>query len=272
MGKKKNNQHPIRAKISNYLGVTGFLLAVLSAVGLGLVVVVHWLSGFRSVDIPALTGRVVDNARVLTPDGAGRVEAEIKELESATAGGQMAVLTVPTTHGDAIEAFSLKVAEKWKIGQQGKDNGAVLVIAVNDHRDRLEIGRGWEGPIPDARAGDILRAMTPYLRANDYAGAAVLAVRQVRALVTGAAAGAIPEPMEGPEPSQGLAMLICMYGIIAGLVSVFAAALVDPSPAGKGKVGSGSGGSHGGGFSGGGGGCYSGGGGSFSGGGASGRW
>ena len=99
-----------------------------------------WLG---AVEVPPLTGRVVDRAGVFGA-GASRVEAAVLALENAS-GGQMAVLTVPTLDGEPIEDFSIRVAEAWKIGRKGKDNGAILVIVPDDREMRLEIGYGWEG-------------------------------------------------------------------------------------------------------------------------------
>ena len=100
-------------------------------------------------------------------------------------GGEMIVYTVKTINGRPIEEFSLDVATKWKIGKKGKDNGALLVIAVNDHQDRLEIGYGWEGPVNDGRAGALLRDIVPELHDEKYADAAVKVVRGIESYVTG---------------------------------------------------------------------------------------
>lgn len=135
-------------------------------------------------EVPALTGRVVDTSGTLDERGVEKIEQEIRQLEAALPGCQMAVLLVPTIGGETIEAFSIRVAEKWKIGDREKDRGAILTLAVKDRLMRLEIGYGWEGDIPDARAGDIIRSMRPYLQSGNYTDAICLAVQQVRAYVT----------------------------------------------------------------------------------------
>ena len=128
--------------------------------------------------------RIVDKAAVFGEDGTAKLAAAIGHLEAQT-GGEMMVLTVPTIGMASIEDFGLETASKWKIGKAGEDNGALLVLAINDHRSRLEIGYGWEGAVNDARAGDILREIVPELQAEQYAEAAIKAVQKVEFFVTG---------------------------------------------------------------------------------------
>ena len=140
---------------------------------------------FKSTDerIPALgTRRVVDEAGVLTQIEIDSLTAQIDAYEAASK-GQMAVFITRSLHGDAIEDFSLAVAEKWQIGWRGEDNGVLLLLAMDDHESRLEIGYGLEGVINDARAGDILRDMAPYLRHVEYAQAISFAIASVSAFV-----------------------------------------------------------------------------------------
>lgn len=139
------------------------------------------LDGFKSMDarIPELgTRRVVDEAGVLTQSEIDALTAQIDAYEAETK-GQMAVLIIKTLHGDPIEEFSMAVAEKWKIGRHGEDDGVLLLLAIDDGESRLEIGYGLEGVINDARAGDILRGMNlywpVYAREISYAVASVSA-------------------------------------------------------------------------------------------------
>ena len=135
----------------------------------------------NSARIPELgTRRVVDEAGVLTQSEIDALTAQIDAYEAATK-GQMAVLIIKTLHGDPIEDFSLAVAEKWKIGRRGEDNGVLLLMAIDDRVSRLEIGYGLEGVINDARAGDILRGMSVYWPA--YAQEISYAVASVSAFV-----------------------------------------------------------------------------------------
>ena len=129
-------------------------------------------------------GRIVDQAEVFTAEGKAMLSDAISHLEAST-GGEIMVYTVATTGDVPIEEFSFEAARKWEIGKKGVDNGALLVLAIDDHRSRLEIGYGWEGPVNDARAGDLLRLITPDLQAERYTEAAVKVVRGVEQFVTG---------------------------------------------------------------------------------------
>jgi uncharacterized protein len=135
-------------------------------------------------DAPLDGWRIVDKAGVFGQDGTAKVAAAIRHLEAQT-GGEMMVLTVPTIGVTSIEDFGIETASRWKIGKAGKDNGALLVLAINDHLSRLEIGYGWEGSINDARAGDLLREIVPELREEKYAEAAIKVVQGVEFFVTG---------------------------------------------------------------------------------------
>lgn len=216
--------------------------------------------GAAKLKLPELTGRVVDNARIFTAEQSAQIESAIIQLEKAT-GGQMAVLTVKSLNGMPIEWYSIKLAEKWKIGHKGKDNGAILIIALNDRSMRLEIGYGWEGAVNDARAGDIIRELVPYFRANKYGEGTAQAVMRVQEFVTGKPVEGLPPLKQTPRRQPGGSALLIICAIIALAVLSGGRILIIP--------GFGGGFRGGGGFGGGG---FSGGGGGFGGGGSSGRW
>lgn len=195
-----------------------------------------------ALDVPPLTGRVVDRAGIFDADGTAKIEQAIRQLESAT-GGQMAVLTIPTLGDTPIEEFGIAVMDKWKIGNKDKDDGIILIIAAKDRKIRFEVGYGWEGPINDARAGDMIRALGPYFRENRYSDGVVNAVGQVQQYATGKV------PVKEKSDNTPLLPIIVFLAIFS---SVFFF------------------GRRGGGFSSGGG--FSGGGGRGGGGGASGGW
>jgi uncharacterized protein len=122
------------------------------------------------VAVPPLRARVTDLAGMLPADAEARLERELARLEAATT-HQIAVLTVPSLEGEPIEAFALRAAEAWQLGQRGLDNGILLVVAAQDRRARIEVGYGLEGVVPDAVAKRILEErILPRFRAGDFAG------------------------------------------------------------------------------------------------------
>ncbi|GIX43567.1 MAG: hypothetical protein KatS3mg129_3300 [Leptospiraceae bacterium] len=109
----------------------------------------------KEVPVPELTGRVVDLTGTLTDYQIRLLSKKLEALEKEK-GSQVVVLIVPTTGIETIEEYSIKVAEKWKIGRAGIDDGVILLIAKNDRKLRIEVGYGLEGAIPDAIAKRII--------------------------------------------------------------------------------------------------------------------
>jgi uncharacterized protein len=127
-------------------------------------------SAAAAAGIPYLTGRVTDNAQILSPVTRKLISDNLKAHESRT-GNQIAVLTIQALDGQSIEDFAVKVFEEWKLGQKGKDNGILVVVAPNDRRMRIEVGYGLEGVMTDLAAGRIIRdVMTPKFKSGDYNG------------------------------------------------------------------------------------------------------
>jgi uncharacterized protein len=109
----------------------------------------------------------------------------LERFEKET-GHQIAVLTVPSLEGEDLEGFSIKVAETWKIGKKGFDNGAILLIARNDRKLRIEVGYGLEGVLPDAIASRIIReVIVPHFRADDYPGGIEVGVEAIIKVTSG---------------------------------------------------------------------------------------
>lgn len=109
-----------------------------------------------------------DYARLLSPETAQQLEQKLAtfERDSST---QIAVLTVPSLQGDDIDQFAIHVAEQWKLGQKGKDNGVLLVLAQTERKVRIEVGMGLQGVLPDITASHIIRdVMRPYLKSNNF--------------------------------------------------------------------------------------------------------
>ena len=237
-----------------------------------------------ALDVPTLRGRVNDYAGVLQQNQVQSLETQLAQLERDT-GHQVAVLTIPTLDGEDIDGFSIRVAENWKIGKKGFDDGVILVVAVKDRRLRLEVGYGLEGLLPDAIAKRITADyIVPHFRQQDYAGGIVAGIGAVDKLLR---KEPLPESARKKQSrSPGLnsfAMLAITFGIL-GLMGFASAANRQKSGlwGTRGRRGptfwSGPGGWGGGGFGGGGfgggsdGGGFSGGGGGFGGGGASDSW
>jgi len=121
-----------------------------------------------AVDVPYLTGRVTDYAQILSDETRKAITELLKAHEDKTT-NQIVVLTVPSLHGEGIEEYAAAAFNEWKLGQKGKDNGILIVVAPNDRRMRIEVGYGLEGTMPDGVAGSIIRnVMTPYFKNNDY--------------------------------------------------------------------------------------------------------
>ncbi|MGI8896387.1 MAG: TPM domain-containing protein [Casimicrobiaceae bacterium] len=142
--------------------------------------------------IPALTQRVTDLAATLTPPERQALEDKLAAWEQAT-GNQLVVLSVPSTKPEPIEAYSIRVAEAWKIGRKGNDNGALFLIAKDDKKMRIEVGYGLEGSLTDATARRIIaETVAPYFRQTQFAAGINAGVDQIIAVVNKG------EPLAGP--------------------------------------------------------------------------
>jgi uncharacterized protein len=144
------------------------------------------------VAVPSLTARVVDLTGTLSGGAVNRIETRLAEFE-AKKGSQIAVLMVPTTQPEEIEQYSIRVAEQWKLGRKGVDDGAILLIAKNDRRARIEVGYGLEGALPDAIAKRIIdETITPHFKLGDYDGGVEAGIDQMISVVNG-------EPLPAPD-------------------------------------------------------------------------
>jgi uncharacterized protein len=261
--------------------------------------------------IPDLHARVTDLTNTLDATQQQTLESELAALEQRK-GAQVGVLMVPTTQPEDIAQYAIRVFDAWKLGRKGIDDGALLVVAKNDHRVRIEVARGLEGAIPDAAAARIIREyITPKFRAGDFYGGIHDATNTLTKLIDGEE---LPPPMtnesEGKPALPNLLFLVVFGTIwlrgflgflptgvrgtaIGGIAGVavwiitqalgwslgagllgFLIGLVSGGGGGRFASGGGYGGwsGGGGGWSSGGGGGFSGGGGISAGGGASGSW
>jgi uncharacterized protein len=145
------------------------LRALSAARTLVLALLLCWVSAaFAEVAVPPLTGRVVDLTGTLSSDFITQQSGRLKDLERRK-GSQVAVLIVPTTQPETIEQYSIRVAEAWKIGRRKIDDGALLVVAKNDHKLRIEVGYGLEGALTDVTARRIIDEMiVPRFKRGDF--------------------------------------------------------------------------------------------------------
>jgi len=162
----------------------------MKAFKLGNIWLVHLLfvlfaSYASGLEVPELKARVNDYADILAPSTEQQLEAVLADLEN-TDSTQIAVLTIPSLEGEDIEGFSIRVAEKWKIGQKKTDNGALLIISKNDRALRIEVGYGLEGKLTDLVSGRIIKdVIVPYFRMGDFDGGVTSGVQAMIQTVRG---------------------------------------------------------------------------------------
>jgi uncharacterized protein len=150
-------------------------------------------AAFADVAVPPLSGRVVDQTGTLSSGDIDSLTRTLRALELRK-GSQIAVLIVPTTQPEAIEQYSIRVAEAWKIGRKKIDDGALLVVAKNDRKLRIEVGYGLEGALNDATAKRIIdEIITPKFRSGDFAGGISAGVDRIVGVIDG-------EPLPAPAP------------------------------------------------------------------------
>lgn len=254
--------------------------------------------------MPPLSQRVTDLTGTLSAEQREAIEQKLAALETAK-GSQIAVLLLPSTQPETIEQYGIRVAEAWKLGRKGVDDGALLLIAKDDRALRIEVGYGLEGVIPDAVAKRVIEEIIlPRFKQGDFAGGIDAGTDALVKLVEGE-----PLPELAPRRAAGLSLIedalplamlfifvvggllralfgrflgasaaggIAFFGawlllgsLVVGLVVAFVVFLITLGGGSRiGHLGGGFGGRGGGGFGGG----WSGGGGGFGGGGASGRW
>ena len=227
------------------------------------------------LEFPQLTGRVVDEAGLLTPAERQSLTETLKAHEEET-GNQVVVVTLRSLQGTPIEDYGYQLGRFWGIGQQGKDNGVLLIVAPNERKVRIEVGYGLEGALTDAASRVIIeRTMTPAFRSGQFGPGIVAGVGAILEVISSEGG---PPPhrrtIGADRSSVGLLPAILIFGgffLFMWLVYRSQRSSYYASPGRRRGTWIGYGGGFGGGGSGGGGG-FGGGGGSFGGGGASGDW
>lgn len=233
---------------------------------------------------PPLTGRVVDNAQLLSPEAEAKLTGELAALEQKT-GRQLVVATLPTLQGYEIEDYGYQLLRAWGIGRKGENDGVILIVAPNEKAVRVEVGYGLEPVLTDALSSLIIqRSLLPAFREGRFEDGVVagttelvkqlnLPDNEARALVAQAASQGPARPAKPGSSLPAIIVIIVVFMMLTGALRAFGARrtgagiwwLLSALLASSGRGG-------GGGWSGGGGGGFSGGGGSGGGGGASGRW
>jgi len=181
-----------------------------------------------AADVPYLTGRVTDNAQILS-EGARKALAEKLKAHEDRTGNQIAVLTIPTLDGEGIEEYAVRVFEAWKLGQKGKDNGVLMVVVPGDRRMRIEVGYGLEGTLTDLMAGRIIQqVITPRFRNGDYEGGITEGAMAVVKLLEGGkgpqaqgGGGAIQKSVGTMEPDLPIPQRILFGAFIFGIIGLF---------------------------------------------------
>lgn len=237
---------------------TGIILALLFTLHAGL--------AFAKINFPQLTGRLVDNADLIDEKTERILVEQLAAHEQAT-GNQIVVATLPDLQGNTIEDYGNQLYRHWQLGQKDKDNGALLIVAKEERKVRIEVGYGLEGELTDAVVSSIIHmAILPQFRQSDFNGGISAGVTKMIEALGGEYAVPQGEGDEPPPPILGLLVLFVLIWILF-------AALGGPGGGRRGGYGGYYGGGgfsgRGGGFGGGG---FSGGGGSSGGGGASGGW
>jgi uncharacterized protein len=239
---------------------------------------------------PALTGRIVDEAALLSADDRRVLEQDLKALEERST-DQLVVYTTRSLQGYPIEDFGYRLGRHWQIGQRGKNNGVILIVAPTDRKVRIEVGRGLEPQLTDLMTKLIIEnAILPAFRRGDFPGGIKAGVRDIRDVLLGDAEAVKQRAKKGtkrsPNPGNFWPVALLVLFILVAVSVVWLQALqtahpsrvaryrrrgrADESPSSSWSWGSGSSGWSGGSSDSGGG--FSGGGGDFGGGGSSGSW
>lgn len=203
------------------------MIRTLSALLLSGALVLASLGVQAEVPVPALAARVTDQTGTFSPADQAALEAKLAALETRK-GSQIAVLMVPTTEPETIEQYGLRVAEAWKLGRKGVDDGAILIVAKDDRKLRIEVGYGLEGAMPDAIAKRIIREdIAPLFRTGDYMGGINAGVDRMIAVADGEA---LPPPKarrgaSGSSKHPPFELLFVAFFVIWGVMSAVKRAL-----------------------------------------------
>ena len=186
-----------------------------------LVILLMAATGF-ALDVPSLTGRVVDLAHALPSDMVASLSRDLEAHETTTS-NQVAVLILPSLDGEPLESFSHRVGTTWKLGQKGTENGVLLVVALREHKVRIEVGYGLEGTLTDLRSAHIIRQeIVPRFRSGDLPGGVAAGVHAILGTIEGtykAEEVMVDRARSGQDPTAVQYVIIgIVVGTLAGVV------------------------------------------------------
>ncbi|MCW9047211.1 MAG: TPM domain-containing protein [Gammaproteobacteria bacterium] len=228
-----------------------------------------WISPVFALEVPEHSGPVVDLAGVLSSGDQAKISSSLLQFQQKY-GPQLQVLVVPSLEDESLEGYSIKVVDKWKLGSKEKDDGVLLLVAIENRKVRIEVGRGLEGMLPDVIAGRIIRTgIVPFFK-QGQTGAGILVGLGMIAESVGGKLEDVPAPRlhKTKRSSGGLGYLLFIGLFLigplfgrrrrGGVGNALLSALLMGAAMSGGRRGGGGG--------------FGGGGGGFSGGGASGSW
>ncbi|CUS32179.1 conserved membrane hypothetical protein [Candidatus Nitrospira nitrosa] len=190
---------------------TRLLQAVL--VGIAVVFTVISASPVSALDVPPLTGRVVDLAHVLPQSTVEALTARLTAHEGQSS-NQVAVLTIPSLESEPLEEFTHRVATTWKLGRKGTDNGVLLLVAIKERKVRIEVGYGLEGILTDIRSAQIIRhEIVPRFRAGDMPGGILEGTYAILKTID----GTYQATENAPPRQEGAVVEQVVVAVIAGL-------------------------------------------------------
>ena len=170
-----------------------------------------------ALDVPPLTGRVVDLAHVLPPNTIESLTARLKAHEETTS-NQVTVLVLPSLEGEPLESYSHRVATTWKLGQKGTDNGVLLLVAMKERKIRIEVGYGLEGALTDARSAQIIRGeIVPRFRAGDAPGGVAAGVDAILKTIEGTYQASDKTAPGLDSDAMGQVVVAVIVGLVIGL-------------------------------------------------------
>jgi uncharacterized protein len=181
-----------------------------------LLVLCGWGGAASALEIPAYRGYVNDQAGMLSPEAAGQLERTLADFDRSDS-TQVAILTVPTLEGEPIEDYSIKVVEKWGVGRKGKDNGVLFLVAKQERKVRIEVGRGLEGVLTDLLSGRIIdQVIKPAFKAGQIDQGFLAGTAAIIQATRGEFKAEARDSRQGGEPSA-----LFKFAVLAIIATVF---------------------------------------------------